>query len=74
MPELKAELTVVEYGFDNADRRKLKKKEDIKRDFGMSPDIADAVALTFAHQIVLPNTNLYNSAIKMCNTEYDPYG
>lgn len=74
MPELKAELTVVEYGFDNADRRKLKKKEEIKRDFGMSPDIADAVALTFAHQIVLPNTNLYNSAVKMCNAEYDPYG
>lgn len=74
MPELKAELTVVEYGFDNADRRKLKKKEDIKRDFGMSPDIADAVALTFAHQIVLPNTNLYNSAMTKCNTEYDPFG
>lgn len=74
MPELKAELTVVEYGFDNADRRKLKKKEEIKRDFGMSPDIADAVALTFAHQIVLPNTNLYNSAMTKCNTEYDPFG
>lgn len=73
MPELKAELTVVEYGFDNADRRKLKKKEDIKKDFGMSPDIADAVALTFAHRIVLPNTNLYNSAVRMCNTTYNPY-
>lgn len=73
MPELKAELTVVEYGFDNADKRRLKKKEEIKKDFGMSPDVADAVALTFAHQVVLPNRSLYNSAIKMCNTEYDPY-
>jgi hypothetical protein len=72
MPDLKAELTVVEYSFDNADRRKLKKKEDIKKDFGMSPDIADAVALTFAHQVVIADAGMYNSALSRCATEYDP--
>ena len=73
MPELKAELTVVEYGFDNADRRKLKKKEDIKKDFGMSPDIADAVALTFAHSVNIAKPDMYNRSVRYCNTSYDPF-
>lgn len=70
--ELKAELTMVEYGFDNAGRRKLKKKDEIKKEFGFSPDKADSLALTFAHDVVLDYHDLYNHSLNRCNTEYNP--
>lgn len=47
-PELKADLCQVCYDFDAAGRMRLEPKEKIKERCGKSPDIADALALTFA--------------------------
>ena len=45
---LKAELSSPTYSFNNAGLLQLEKKEDIKERLGRSPDLADALALTFA--------------------------
>ena len=53
--ELQADLCATPYSYDHYERRCLKKKEAIKKEFGFSPDLADAVALTFAYQIRTTN-------------------
>lgn len=45
---LKAELSSPTYSFNNSGLMQLEKKEDIKERLGRSPDLADALALTFA--------------------------
>ena len=52
LPQLKTELTTPTYAFDPAGRICLERKEDIKERLGASPDIADALALTFALPVV----------------------
>ena len=47
-PDLKRELTAILYSFDEKGRWKLESKEQIRKRLGMSPDRADALALTFA--------------------------
>ena len=49
--ELQADLCATPYTYDHYERRCLKKKETIKKEFGFSPDLADAVALTFAYPL-----------------------
>jgi len=50
-PELRADLTGVEYGHTGTGEIQLERKEDMtKRDLA-SPDIGDARALTFAHSV-----------------------
>lgn len=48
IPELVAELTVPEYTFTTSGKFLLQDKDIIKEKLGRSPDIADALALTFA--------------------------
>jgi hypothetical protein len=48
--ELEDDLTSISYTFDNQGRYKLQSKEDIKKEGMPSPDIADALALTFAEK------------------------
>jgi hypothetical protein len=50
-PELSADLTGVEYGYTATGEIQLEKKEDMKKRGLASPDIADALALTFAHPV-----------------------
>ena len=50
-PELKAELTGRQYGFNTASAIQLEKKEDMKKRGLSSPDVADALALTFAQPV-----------------------
>ena len=69
-PELKSELTFPEYSFDSANRMKLMSKEEIKELTGKSPDIADALALTFAHP-VHPKGFGRGGGRARCNTDYD---
>ena len=47
-PSLKADLCGVCYDFDAAGRLRLESKEKLKERTGKSPDLADALALTFA--------------------------
>lgn len=67
---LKQELTTPEYDFDAANRMRLESKEKIKERMGNSPDIADALALTFAYPVAPRNT--FGTA-NTCNTEYNPF-
>lgn len=75
MPELVRELTAPTYTFQ-AGRLLIEPKEKIKERLGFSPDLADALALTFAvpdmptqiGKIVAPGTNHRKTA-----HEWDPY-
>lgn len=53
--ELKNELVTITYEFDAAGRTKLTPKEKQKEDTGVSPDIADSLAITFAEQVSATN-------------------
>jgi hypothetical protein len=70
-PELAADLAGVEYGFNAKGEIQLEKKDDMKKRGLASPDIADALALTFALPVTpgwdLPPVQEY------CVTEYDLY-
>lgn len=48
---LKKELAAPQYFFTGPDVIKLESKEEIKKRIGVSPDIADALALTFAEPV-----------------------
>lgn len=48
LPKLRTELTTPTYTFDAKNRIKLESKESMKEKTGRSPDIADALCLTFA--------------------------
>nr|MDD5199277.1 terminase family protein [Terrimicrobiaceae bacterium] len=53
--DLISELCAPTYSNDNsANRLQLESKDDIKERLGFSPDIADALALTFAFPVALP--------------------
>jgi len=72
LPEIVAELTTTEYTMKNG-RLLLQPKEIVKRKLGRSPDLADALAQTFA----LPDRpmNKYGVAhgsVGKAATEYDP--
>lgn len=49
--DLEADLTGVEYGFDENQAIQLEKKEHMKKRGLASPDKADALALTFAYPV-----------------------
>jgi len=72
IPELKNELSVCEYTFDQNGRIKLEAKDTIKEKLGKSPDISDAFVLTFAFP-VSPTLGEFNKRATMCKTEYDPF-
>lgn len=73
-PELEQELTSPEYGHNARDAIQLEKKADIKKRLGISPDHADALALTYAMP-VLPRAHQHrpgNNA-QGVQTDWDPY-
>ncbi len=54
-PALRADLCAVRYSFDASGKMKLESKEDLKARTGKSPDLADALALTFAMPVMKKN-------------------
>ena len=48
MDDIQKELTAPQKEYDNRSRLFLEKKKDVKKRLGFSPDLADALALTFA--------------------------
>ena len=50
-PALADDLVALTYGFDHANRLKLEAKKDLKARGLPSPDLADALALTFAYPV-----------------------
>lgn len=75
LPSLKAELTTPTYTF-RGDRLLIEPKEQIKKRLGRSPDLADALALTFAHP-VQPKPRGLEAMVAQYATrsdrDYDPY-
>jgi hypothetical protein len=53
--ELAADLSGPQYGFDARNRLQLERKQDMKARGLASPDAADALALTFARPVALPD-------------------
>lgn len=65
MPELRQELSMPEYSFDGLNRIKLESKESIKDKTGCSPDLADALCLTFAFPVNNTRRNAFMRAKKL---------
>lgn len=74
MPEFHAELTAPKYSFERDNKLKLEKKSEIKKRTGVSPDVADALALTFASP-VKPQRLVAGlpGARQQTQHEYDPF-
>jgi hypothetical protein len=77
-PELKKELCAPQYSFNNG-KLILESKDQIKKRLGMSPDKADALALTFAMPD-MPATDEFEYLRKLngegrnkCRTDFDPF-
>jgi phage terminase large subunit len=69
--DLDADLTAATYKFDHRNRLFLESKEDMKKRGMTSPDLADALALTFA-QPIAPK-DIINSGYRQTHAEdYDP--
>ena len=73
-PDIRADLTSVEYGYNTRNQIQLEKKEDMKKRGLASPDLADALALTFAFPVAptrqgYKGTPIYGEAVH----EYDPF-
>jgi hypothetical protein len=51
-PEIETDLTAPEYGFSNKNQVQLEKKEDMKRRGLSSPDLGDALAMSFAVHVM----------------------
>ncbi len=67
-PEIKADLTGPEYGFNMRDEILLERKQDMKRRGLASPDLADALALTFAWPVE-PRTHLMTTTHHLTDHE-----
>jgi hypothetical protein len=55
--DLENDLIAPEYGFDSKNRIQLEKKSDMKKRGQKSPDSADALAFTFAKEVIRENTS-----------------
>ena len=75
-PELEADLTSIEYGYDADDRVQLEKVEDMKKRGLASPDSATALALTFAEPVApkSDDTATLLGLRQQQQQDYDPYG
>lgn len=70
--DLVGELTTPQYFF-RGDKLQIEEKEQIKERLGRSPDIADALALTFAQPVAAPGTLISNAMTGKAKTDYDPF-
>lgn len=73
-PDLMFELAAPSYYFTNTSKLKLESKDEMKKRGVASPDVADALALTFAEQVVAPQ-NFAGGAARPRGVlhEYDPF-
>ncbi len=78
MTDLQAELCAPTYSNDNAaNRLTLESKDDIRTRLGVSPDLADALALTFAAPVYKADAEFAliagGAAKSTAKTDFDPY-
>jgi hypothetical protein len=70
-PDLLSGLTGPEYGFKPTGEVLLESKDAMRKRGVASPDLADALALTFAYPVV-PKLRLEDRADALVQSEYDP--
>ena len=71
--DVKTQLTQREYGFQNGYLR-LETKDSMKERGLPSPDLADALAVTFAAEVApAVDLSLLSSAVHMTKHDYDPF-
>ncbi|MBR4354983.1 MAG: terminase family protein [Elusimicrobiaceae bacterium] len=68
LAELKTDLCQTSYDYDSAGRLRLEPKEKLKARTGKSPDLADALALTFAAPV---RAGMQWRKTEFANSEYD---
>ncbi|GBQ82316.1 terminase large subunit [Gluconacetobacter johannae DSM 13595] len=71
-PELIADLTAPEFGHNARDEIQIEPKDAIRKRIGASPDVADALALTFAYPI-LPSPHGSPWGAPRVEADYDPF-
>lgn len=75
-PQLKAELCQVQYGYklkDGKDCILLERKEDMKKRGLSSPDVADALALTFAYPVAYQDNTARLQKKPLHQVDFDPF-
>jgi len=70
--ELKTDMCVPTFRMSAADKMELESKEDIKKRGMKSPDIADALALTFAHPVAML-ADLGSLSAGAVQSDFDPF-
>lgn len=70
--ELQDDLIGVEYGFTPTNKIQLEKKEDMKKRGLASPDLADALALTFAYPVAPKGMAKHRGEAAKKRREYNP--
>ena len=72
---LAGELTAPTYTYANKrGRLQLESKDDLRQRGLPSPDIADALALTFALPVAMPATGIHALGERRAAVDYDPFG
>lgn len=71
--DLETDLTGVEYGWTPGNDLKLERKEDMEERGLESPDVGDALALTYALPVA-PSRQGYGGTDDQTKHDYDPYG
>lgn len=72
--DLKTDLCVPTYKFDAGNRLLLESKDEIKKRGMRSPDLGDALALTFAYPVAPKGTGLHGSGMaETLQSDYDPF-
>ena len=71
--DLKTDLCVPTYKFDSSNRLQLESKDDIKKRGGRSPDLGDALALTFAFPVAAKKLGHFGFKHEAVMADYDPF-
>jgi hypothetical protein len=71
--DLRMDLTGREYGFTPTNLLQLERKDDMKKRGLKSPDLADALALTWAYPVFPSRLGFSAHQDQMAQTDYDPF-
>ena len=58
-----AELSLPKYAFTSTGKLKVESKDDLKKRYPQSPDVADAFCLTFAHSVEMKTRGSYDPEV-----------
>ena len=73
LPDLKTDLCAPTYKYDAANRLLLEAKDDLKKRGLRSPDLADALALTFAYPVAMRRAGIGADSPAFAIHDFDPF-